>query len=169
MSIRVWDLWGFTRAWRQQRVAGGWLLATDSHLGWEDFPWSVYCFSSAVGTQPEGVRAEGTEYRPLLSDPVKGLALLLLLSPLPATSFFFLFFLVLSYFRSRKILWPFPDLFFFQTYCFCQDFTFWNSKGKNFPLLFCSIIPSPTQCAKKDCMGRGSQVTRITEKGKHFG
>ena len=92
-----------------------------------------------MGTQPEGVRAEGTEYGPLLSDPVKGLALLLLLSPLPATSCFFfffpLFYLILGvgkyydhfqiYFSSKHIV-------------FAKISGFETQKARIF--LFCSVV-----------------------------
>lgn len=43
----------------------------DSHLGWEDFPWSVCCLSCAAGTRSDRVRAVGMQHRCLLSDPFK--------------------------------------------------------------------------------------------------
>ena len=69
-----------------------------------------------------------------------------------------------SNFRHRKILSIFlPNILFLPRFQVLK-----NSKGKKLPPLFCSIIPSPRHCAKKACLGKGSQVTGTTEKGRHF-
>lgn len=69
---------------RQPRGLGSGVLAADN-LTWMRGP-PISCYlCPAPGTQSAGVGAQGTEHRPLLSDPSRALLLLCLLSPAPCS------------------------------------------------------------------------------------